>query len=685
LDTFDPNPSQQDDIHDQENKIITTRELKRIRVYLDSHPSSKRLSMYESLSTVLERTSVKTESDKSDTALIEVIADFESWNRVKLGELGDFKGAEENHDDLQRDWEKYDQITREYPAKITNSTKQLEKLRKALLKKRKEYSELSERRPNRPLQTSEWLSVTSVYITQGSTADNVELYNSAIEKIPIICISLQNTQRELEENTAYINECIAMPFNDKCKACQQQPWRKKFTSCKAKLPVLEAAETQYMEELEQLCCLDDIELDVYKYSDYIVEIRSKLKQAEEYSKVLQEYEKCVADTAVYSRWFLEFERVSKEFEELDQSVTKHNTVVKEYEVRLQTANLEKKNIESRMELLKRKKSEFDLYETERQRRLIDVEGCKQVLEGRWYSQLLLYRQMISQFLYSTRMHIDSVNLKLEVLSGLIEKMNHYHEMIQEKDVLCEVRDVYESWKQWTNLKESENQLHVRVRELEGRVNGCVAADGTIVSMSRAIELLKIHSTLLNEIADTFGGYREWIYKERIGPMIQEKVNTVLEMICEDRPLRLEAEWLDTIDTLSWFVKDGSSRPIIEKTSGYQRFIIGIACRVAFQQLGVCRIGYSQLFIDEGFVACDVDNLERVPDFLRSLLRIYNGICLVTHLEELKGCADHHIPIVRDESGLSQIICGEAICTSDISIGATKKNGRPSKIITVIKS
>jgi hypothetical protein len=172
-----------------EKKRITTRELKRIRVYLDAHPSSKRLSLYEPLSIIMERVSLPSDSDKSDKALLDTIVDFESWNRVKLLELGDFKGTEENNDDLHKEWEKYDQITREYPAKITNSTKQLEKLRKLLTKKRKEYNELSERRPNRPLKSAEWLSLTAVKLEKrGSTASDVELYKVALEKIPIICI-----------------------------------------------------------------------------------------------------------------------------------------------------------------------------------------------------------------------------------------------------------------------------------------------------------------------------------------------------------------------------------------------------------------------------------------------------------------------------------------------------------------
>jgi hypothetical protein len=95
--------------------------------------------------------------------------------------------------------------------------------------------------------------------------------------------------------------------------------------------------------------------------------------------------------------------------------------------------------------------------------------------------------------------------------------------------------------------------------------------------------------------------------------------------------------------------------------------------VAFHQIGFCRIQYDQLFIDEGFTSCDTDNLERVPDFLRSLLRLYDGICLVTHLEELKECADVHIRIKWD-AGLSQIQCGYEPAKKIDSNGVNGVNG-----------
>jgi hypothetical protein len=208
----------------------------------------------------------------------------------------------------------------------------------------------------------------------------------------------------------------------------------------------------------------------------------------------------------------------------------------------------------------------------------------------------------------------------------------------------------------------------------------------MVNCLQLLSTIKSDSLDISYIADAFTGYREWLYTHNIGPIIQRRVNGILEMMCEDRPLYLECEWLDKIDTLSWFMRDGESRVIIQKASGFQRFIIGVAMRVAFNQIGFSRIRFSELFIDEGFTACDTDNLERVPEFLRGLLVFYNTIYLATHLEDLKGCADKQILITRGGDGLSQIQYGDMemiaeMVTDEVIKG--KKRGRPSKNSVVV--
>jgi DNA repair exonuclease SbcCD ATPase subunit len=177
----------------------------------------------------------------------------------------------------------------------------------------------------------------------------------------------------------------------------------------------------------------------------------------------------------------------------------------------------------------------------------------------------------------------------------------------------------------------------------------------------ALRVIEIRQELLAHLSDAFKGYREWLYRNKLGPLIQEAVNELLVNICDGRPLSLEPEWLPAIDTFSWFLRDGVSRTIIEKASGFQRFITGMAMRVAMSRLGIAgQTLYENLIIDEGFTACDGENLEKVPAFLKALIadQKYKGVVLATHLEELKACGDKQISIERDGiSGISALRAG----------------------------
>ena len=166
-------------------------------------------------------------------------------------------------------------------------------------------------------------------------------------------------------------------------------------------------------------------------------------------------------------------------------------------------------------------------------------------------------------------------------------------------------------------------------------------------MERWIDSVESRHKALEVLADVFKGYRAWVYKELLGPRIGRAVNGLLVDVCNVRPLVLDPEWNDDIDTYSWFLVDGRVRNILEKASGFQRFIVGMAMRLAMSRLGICRTEYRQLFLDEGFTACDGENLERVPAFLRSLMTPVSGlhtILLASHLEDLKACGDVHVRI-----------------------------------------
>ena len=86
--------------------------------------------------------------------------------------------------------------------------------------------------------------------------------------------------------------------------------------------------------------------------------------------------------------------------------------------------------------------------------------------------------------------------------------------------------------------------------------------------------------------------------------------------------------------------------------------------------------YKNLIIDEGFTACDLTNLEKVPAFLKGLLTDYDGVLLATHLDSLKSVGHRQVVIQRNElTGVSRIQEGPFIV---VEMEEKKKRGRTVK-------
>ena len=96
-------------------------------------------------------------------------------------------------------------------------------------------------------------------------------------------------------------------------------------------------------------------------------------------------------------------------------------------------------------------------------------------------------------------------------------------------------------------------------------------------------------------------------------------------------------------------------------SGYQKFIIGLALRIAFAKIGAIGQNLKHLFIDEGFVACDMYNLDKIHNILQSIYKYggYESIMLMSHLETIRSSADISINI-QNNGTFSHICFGKDI-------------------------
>jgi DNA repair exonuclease SbcCD ATPase subunit len=137
------------------------------------------------------------------------------------------------------------------------------------------------------------------------------------------------------------------------------------------------------------------------------------------------------------------------------------------------------------------------------------------------------------------------------------------------------------------------------------------------------------------------------------PIIVNKTNQILKTIFKDRLLELCFEFID--DNLVFTVIDEGNTINMEKLSGAQSFAVSLSFRLALSSIGISKFRCRQLFIDEGFCSFDQNNLLNVPTLIKNLKHLYDEIILVTHLDEIKLCADFVVNIVRKD-GISQLLC-----------------------------
>jgi exonuclease SbcC len=106
--------------------------------------------------------------------------------------------------------------------------------------------------------------------------------------------------------------------------------------------------------------------------------------------------------------------------------------------------------------------------------------------------------------------------------------------------------------------------------------------------------------------------------------------------------------------LSWSIFHGPNKICIEKASGFQSFIIGLAMRIALTKIGAAQFYSKQFFIDEGFSSCDREHLDSIQQFIRNLLHLYDSIILVSHLEEIKDSCDLIVSINQNNYKISSL-------------------------------
>ena len=303
--------------------------------------------------------------------------------------------------------------------------------------------------------------------------------------------------------------------------------------------------------------------------------------------------------------------------------------------------------------------EYNTWEQEYQDMLIRIQEnniCKQhdywVEEHKKYKTLIKWNDDTAELeqqinylsvLKEEQKYEDYLNWAAEI--SVYEDNIAYNKLKTELTRYTTAHDAWDNWRENKDVPAKISELKNKLVLLEHEHEKYKADMIRYKEYTDFLEKLEERLTMLTSIYSDFSGFTNWLYTNKVIPALLENVNHIIKELCDTRPLSLECI-INQSNSFDWFLRDNLSKPPIEKSSGFQKFIIGIAIRIALGSVGISGIKANQLYIDEGFVSFDTSNLSKVNGFLLKLLDKFKNIILVSHLEEINNTAKNCIYIRR---------------------------------------
>lgn len=184
------------------------------------------------------------------------------------------------------------------------------------------------------------------------------------------------------------------------------------------------------------------------------------------------------------------------------------------------------------------------------------------------------------------------------------------------------------------------------------LNGKISA---LQNQKESIELRISEVKDLEEQSKLFDYYLNALSKDGVSyeliekslPMIEGEVNNILGQIV-DFGMQLEIDGKN----INAYLVYGDQRWSLEMCSGMERFISGLAIRVAL--INVCNLPRPNfLVIDEGFGTLDSENLQSLFMLFTYLKTQFDFVMIISHIDSMRDVVDDLIEIKKIE-GFSQV-------------------------------
>jgi DNA repair exonuclease SbcCD ATPase subunit/DNA repair exonuclease SbcCD nuclease subunit len=222
---------------------------------------------------------------------------------------------------------------------------------------------------------------------------------------------------------------------------------------------------------------------------------------------------------------------------------------------------------------------------------------------------------------------------------LIEEYHQNEEQIRKNGEVREEikgkRDLLE------DVKKRFTKTNKSLLDLNGKVSALKSQKDTleekITEVKKLEEQSKLYEYYLNALSKDGVSY-ELI--EKALPMIEGEVNNILAQIVEFG-MQLEMDGKN----INAFLVYGDNKWSLEMCSGMERFISGLAIRVAL--INVCNLPRPNfLVIDEGFGTLDSENLQSLFMLFTYLKTQFDFVMIISHIDSMRDVVDGLIEIKK---------------------------------------
>jgi DNA repair exonuclease SbcCD ATPase subunit len=300
------------------------------------------------------------------------------------------------------------------------------------------------------------------------------------------------------------------------------------------------------------------------------------------------------------------------------------------------------------------------------KKLIDELKDLETLEQKWIDLLPLIKQYNQWLLDHTAYTNKIISVKQNIINKQFVLQETYNFQIKNNkalDIQDELNKCLDKMKYFKNEKlklqikiqkceQVEKDLLIQITTADISKNKQFEYEKNKVLLEEMIEFVTNKIELFTHFMDTFKKYKSWVYNDKLLPSIINRTNVLIDHIFKSRQLEVKFMFVD--DNIIFTVIDEGNEINMEKLSGAQSFAVSLSFRLALSSTGISKFRCNQLFIDEGFCSFDQTNLVNVPELITNLKNLFGEIILVTHLQEIKSCADTVVNITR-ENGISKIM------------------------------